>query len=215
MKELWELAISPSVLPFTLLLVPVGVYWLLNVVGLLDLEFLDLDFDADGGGSEGGDGDDAPGLGFLQAMLKVVNATDVPVMIVLSILIILLWTSAMVLNQVFNPDGGGLAGALAAGGGLIAAVVLTRVVVTPLKPFFKLLKDDPDDHLPVIGRTGTVRSASVDEASGQVEVVNKGAPLLLNARTVEGADPIPKGSEILVVRHDPDLDVYFVRQNQT
>jgi hypothetical protein len=195
------------VLPLTLLLIPVGLYWVCNLIGILDLEFLDVDFDGDA------DGDDSPGLGVFHGILKMVNATDIPVMIVLSILVILLWTATMVFNQLFNPGGTAGAGALAAGGGLVAAVVLTRVVVTPLKPFFKLLKDDPEGSLPVIGRTGTVRSAQVDGTTGQVEVANPGAPLLLNARTVEGSDPIPRGSEILVVRHDTERDLYFVRSN--
>lgn len=208
MKELWELAISPSVLPMTLLLVPVLLYWLLNLLGILDLEFLDVDFEADGG-----DADDGPGLGFLHSVLRIVNATDIPVMIVFSMLIILLWTSTMVLNQLLNPSGAAGVGAMAAAGGLVAAVLLTRVVVQPLKPFFRLLKDDPQDHLPVIGRTGTVRSAQVDDSSGQVEVVNHGAPLLLNARVVEGSQPVPRGAEILVVRHDSETDLYYVRGN--
>ncbi|MFP6881689.1 MAG: hypothetical protein VCA34_12105 [Roseibacillus sp.] len=45
-KGIWDLAISGQVLPFTLLLVPIILYWLMAAIGALDLEFLNVDFDA-------------------------------------------------------------------------------------------------------------------------------------------------------------------------
>ena len=208
MKDIWDLAISAPVLPMTILLVPIGLYWLLSMIGIVDLEFLDVDFDGDSDG-----GDDTPGLGFLQSVLKLVNASDIPVMIVFSILIVLLWTVTMVGNQFFNPNIESGIGAAVAVGSLVGAILLTRVTVKPLKPFFKLLKEDQQNHLPVIGRVGTVRSAVVDDKNGQVEVENKEAPLLLHARTVEDSPPLSRGTEILVVRHDPDSELYYVRAN--
>lgn len=208
MKDIWELAISAPVLPMTILLVPIGLYWLLSMLGIVDLEFLDVDFDADTDG-----GDDAQGLGFLQSMLKIVNASDIPVMIVLSFLIIILWTVTMVGNQFFNPEVTTGIGGMVAVGALVVSIILTRLIIKPLKPFFRLLKQDEENHVPVLGRTGAVRSAVVDASSGQVEVQNKEAPLLLNARTVTGSPPISRGTEILVVSHDSDTGLYFVRAN--
>ena len=42
MKEIWDLATNGQVLPFTLLLIPVALYWLLALLGTLDLDFLDV-----------------------------------------------------------------------------------------------------------------------------------------------------------------------------
>ena len=92
MKELWDLAIGPQVLPFTLLLLPVFLYWLLAALGTLDLDFLNVDLDADVDMDVDGDLDvDAAGVGDgapdggpgvfmsgLHGALRAVNATDVP-----------------------------------------------------------------------------------------------------------------------------------------
>ena len=203
MKEILELAISPQVLPLTILLVPVALYWVLNMLGAVDLDFLDVDFDTDS--DDGGMG------GALQSALKLVNAKDVPVMVVLSIIVILLWACTMIGNLWFNAEQSGFAGGIIVLAALVAAVILTRFVVAPLKPFFRLLRTDEDNHLPVIGRTGIVRTAVIDARSGQVEVENAGAPLLLNARLSTDGPTLPRNSEVIVISYDADSGIYAVR----
>ena len=61
MKEFWDLATGPQVLPFTLLLIPVGVYWLLALVGTVDLDFLDIDLDTGTDNNAELDGHGGPG----------------------------------------------------------------------------------------------------------------------------------------------------------
>ncbi|WP_193212922.1 hypothetical protein [Luteolibacter marinus] len=206
MKEILELAISPQVLPLTILLVPVALYWVLNMLGAVDLDFLDVDFDTDGP-----DGDSGDSGGMLSSALRIVNAKDVPLMVVLSVLVILLWTCAMLGNLWFNQAQSGTTGGIVALGSLAGAVILTRFVVAPLKPLFRLLKSDDEKHVPVIGRTGIVRTAEVDERSGQVEIENAGAPLYLNARVAAGSSPLPRDAEVIVIAHDADTGVYTVR----
>jgi hypothetical protein len=203
-KEIWNLALSPQVLPLTLLLVPVALYWLLNMLGAVDLDVLDVD-------SDGPDDKDGFLGNFLQGALKMVNATDVPVMIVLSILAILLWACTMIGNLWFNASQSGLTGGIIVVSALVAAVVLTRFAVAPLKPFFRLIRADDEKHPPVIGRTGIVRTAAVDERGGQVEVENKEAPLLLNARLAAGSAPLSRNAEVIVISHDLESGIYTVR----
>ena len=148
-------------LPFTLLLIPVGLYWLLAALGTLDLNFLDFDFDhdvdldadvdggldvdADGGAEAAGEGAvHGPFLSAFQGALRLVNATDVPLMIVLSILIVMMWICAGIGNILFNPGGGNLVGTLIGVGSLVVGAVLTRLVTTPLKPMFRAMKGKGD-----------------------------------------------------------------------
>jgi hypothetical protein len=56
-----------------------------------------------------------------------------------------------------------------------------------------------------------VRTAQVNEREGQVEVENAGAPLLLNARTATGSPPLPRGTNVLVIRYDDSTGLYIVR----
>ena len=118
-KEIWDLATNGQVLPFTLLLIPVALYWLLALLGTLDLDFLDVDLDqdvdvsasatVDAGGQGNGHGD-VPGQGVVMNVfhgaLRAINATDVPVMVVFSILMIMMWLCAMLGNLWFNAGGG-------------------------------------------------------------------------------------------------------------
>ncbi|RYD41133.1 MAG: hypothetical protein EOP83_34285 [Verrucomicrobiaceae bacterium] len=214
MKEIWNLAISPQVLPLTILLVPVALYWLLNVLGAVDLDFLDVDVDLDthAGHSHDGQHDSSSSHdSWFHGALRFVNATDVPVMIVLSVLVILLWACAMIGNVWFNDQQSGLTGGIIVGSALVTSVILTRFAVAPLKPFFRMIRADDEKHPPVVGRTGIVRTAWVDERTGQVEIEMQGAPLLLNAKVATGTFSIPRNTEVLVISHDPETGVYTVR----
>ncbi|MFP6878704.1 MAG: hypothetical protein VCA37_17900 [Roseibacillus sp.] len=134
--------------PFTLLLVPIILYWLMAAIGALDLEFLNVDFDAhvdtdndvdvDAGDFDGGG--HGPFLGFVHGALKIVNGTDVPIMAVFSSLFIFLWICAMLGNLWFNPDGTEFRGTMIGLGSFVGAVLLTRLATEPLKPIFRAMK---------------------------------------------------------------------------
>ncbi len=207
MKEIWELATSAPVLPLTILLVPVGIYWLLSFIGAVDHDLFGVDLD----GTDGHHGHDHPFLGWMHGALRILNAKGVPVMIVLSVLIVYLWGCTMLGNLWFNPELAAGRGSLICLGALAAALVLTRLTVTPLKPLFLLIQDDVEPAKPVIGRSGIVRTAFVNERDGQVEIENAGAPLLLNARTAEGDEPISRGTAVLVIHHEESSGIYIVR----
>lgn len=207
MKEIWNLAISSPMLPLTILLVPVAIYWLLSIIGAVDHDLFGVDLDGDGGhGSH-----DHPVTEWAHSALRILNAKGVPLMMVLTVLVIYLWGGSMLGNLWFNPTLDGGIGSLVCVGALIFALFLTRFTVSPLKPLFRLIQDDPEPEIPVVGRSGVVRTAVVSEREGQVEVPNAGAPLLLNARVAEGSEPIPRGAEVLVIRYDADKAIHIVR----
>ncbi|WP_367870505.1 hypothetical protein [Luteolibacter sp. Populi] len=214
MKEIWNLATSAPMLPLTILLVPVVIYWLLSILGAVDHDHFGVDMDGGVDAAHGADGPHGEGhpLGeVMHGALRMLNAQGVPVMMVLSVLIAYLWGCSMLGNLWFNKELSGGAGTLVSAGGLVAAVILTRLTVVPLKPLFRLIQDDPEPTKPVIGRSGVVRTASVSEREGQVEVENAGAPLLLHARVAEGSPPLPRGTAVLIIRHDDSTGIYIVR----
>ncbi|MEK7954155.1 hypothetical protein [Luteolibacter soli] len=254
MKEIWELAISPAMLPLTILLVPVGLYWILTLVGIaghgISHGHGHGHVSHHGGGHHGGGhhgpvhgahgaahgpghahghahahshthGQHHHGQGehhffadLLQGALRVVNAEEMPVMGVLSVLILFLWGGAMLGNYWFNPGSSGSMGALVILGALVSAVIFTRLVLTPLKPLFKFLQNDPEPEAPLIGRTGYVRTAFVDEKYGQVVVDNRGAPIIVGARTAQDSEPIERNAHVLLVSRDEDSGLYVVRSAQ-
>lgn len=218
MKEIWNLAISAPMLPLTILLVPVCIYWVLSILGAVDHDHfggVDLDggIDAhDGGAGHNHHGDGGHPLSeVMHGALRVLNAQGVPLMMVLSVLITYLWGCSMLGNLWFNKQLSGGTGTFVSAGALVAAVVLTRLTVVPLKPLFRLIQDDPEPAKPVLGRAGVVRTAQVNEREGQVEVENAGAPLLLNARIAAGSEPLLRGSSVLIIRYDDSTGIYIVR----
>lgn len=233
MKEIWDLAVGAQVLPFTLLLIPVALYWVLAALGTVDLDFLHIDVDAQVDGDLDGDlgvdagdageaGADAsaadghgPVLGMFHGALKLVNATDVPVMIVLSIMLIMMWMCAMLGNLWFNAEDGNFRGTIIGGGALVAGAVLTRLLTEPLKPVFRAMKGDGTPNRPVVGRSGTVRTAEITDQSGQVEIEEKGEVLLLNARLPGGASPLARGTEVIVYDYNAETGIYYVKSLST
>ena len=218
------MATSPQVLPFTLLLIPVGVYWLLALVGTVDLDFLDIDLDTGtdnnaevdgpGGPGEHGPSDHGAFMSGFHGALRAVNATDVPIMIVLSILIVMTWGCAGIGNLLFNEAGSNFRGTMIGAGAFVAGLVLTRLVTEPLRPMFRAMKGDTKNR-PVVGRSGKVRTAELTDRSGQVEIEEKGEVLLLNARLRDGAEPLARGAEVIVYGYDQETGIYYVKNLTT
>ena len=207
MKELWEQAILPYNLPFTILLGLVVVYWLLTLLGAIGLDSVDADLDV-----HVHDVHDGGHLGDIPAtMLRVVNAGAVPLTVVLSILVLTLWMFSIVLNFYFNPGHS----MLLAGGFFLAAfilaVVATKIITQPLVPFMRRLKA-AEDTAPVLGEVGIVRSIQIDSSYGQVEVERPdGAPALLNARLGPDSEPVLRGNPVAIISMDEASGIYLVR----
>lgn len=202
MKELWEQAILPYNLPLTILLALVVGFWILTLVGAIGTD-VDVDLDPD---ASGGDLGDIPA-----AMLRAVNAGFVPVTIVLSVLILMMWIASILLNYYFNPAGS----MLIALGFFLAAFVLgviaTKAITQPLVPFMRRLKE-AENAPPVIGEVGIVRSIQLDPSYGQVEVQRPdGAPALLNARLGADSEPVFRGTPVAIISFDEASGIYLVR----
>ena len=205
MKELWEQAILPYNLPFTILLGLVVLFWLLTLLGALGMDSLEPDVDSclDG---DGGDPSDLPAT-----LLRVVNAGSVPLTVVLSILVLVMWIVSITLNYYFNP---GQSSLIALGfllAAFIVAVIATKVITQPLVPLMRRLKE-AENAPPVIGEVGVVRSLELDSRYGQVEVQRQdGAPALLNARLGADSGAVPRGTEVVIISFDEPSGIYLVR----
>ncbi len=206
MKEIWDQAFLIYNLPLTLLLGLVSLFWLVSLVGIGDFDSeVDIDAEVDGGADllSGG------GLGFL---MRAVNAHDVPVMLVLSLLTLFLWLISIASNFYLNSGESGL---IAFGLFLVnflLSVIGVKLVTQPLCPMFRSIKNDKEHQEPLIGSTGFVKSRVLDKDFGQCEVIRpKGAPALLNCRLAEGEEPMVRGEEILVIGHDDDTRKFIIK----
>jgi hypothetical protein len=203
MLELLEQALLPFNLPLTVALGAVMVFWLIVLTGFLGVDSFDVDSTPDLG--------DADAFSLPALIGKLTNAADIPVTIILSIYTLFLWICSVLGNYYLNPMQSNLIGLAILGGGLVAALILTKTITQPFVPLMRRMKDS-EKATPVIGQSGVVRSLEVDGKYGQVLVEREGgAPALLICKTSDGAAPIQRGTEVLVIDHDDAAGRYIVR----
>ena len=203
-----KIAISPAVLPLTLLLGLMGLFWLGCLVGALDFDFLG--FDGGDGGFDSGDGGGFAD-GATRWLIRFVDGDLVPVPAVLSFLLVYEWSAVMLAHWIRQPVGGWGEHAMIYGLGLLPALALTKGTTRLMRPMFATLRGLEGEAKPVLGRTGRVRSGICDADSGQVEVEDPESPLLINARTVPGGAPIARGKRVTIQDFDVRKGVYFVQ----
>lgn len=207
MKEIWEQAILAYNLPFTILLGLVILFWLLTLLGAVSSDSLDVGVDADADL----DGDASHLSEIPAALLRLVNAGYVPVTVVLSILILVMWIVSITFNYYFNPGHNSMVALGFAAAAFVLGVIATKWITQPLVPFMRRLKA-AENAAPVVGGVGIVRSIRLDSEFGQVEVARPdGAPALLNARLRPDADPVSRGTEVAIVSYDDAKGIYLVR----
>ena len=207
--EIWEQAILPYNLPLTLALSLVIIYWLISLFGIVGIDSIDIDLDTDPDLDT--DLDSSSHIpGPVASSLRFVNATDVPVFAVLSILITVMWVISMIANYYINPEHTHFIGIAIFLGNFIISVILVKIITTPLAPVFRKLKEHEKAE-PAVGGIATVISKEVDAKYGQCEQKRtSGAPAILTCITSE-EKPILRGTEVTVVAYDKEKGIYNVR----
>lgn len=217
MPEILREAIAIHNLPVTVFLGVILLYWLFVMVGFLeadmdgmdlhagDVHAGDLHHDVHVGASEGG---------FWVGCGRFLHLGEVPLMIMMSFLALFMWVISVLANYYLNGSPGdrspGLALVLLVPNFLVS-LLLTRVAVSPLRKVFAAMHKTETEAEKVIGREGRVISAQVDDRYGQVEIITKSAPLLVNARTAPHGSPIAKGTQVIVFSAAEDHSFYLVK----
>ncbi len=191
-------------LPLTVGLMLCCAYWLISCIGSMEFGTdLDADINPESGGIFG-------------TFLSFLNASEVPLMLVLTLINVYMWTIAMLTNHILNPaDITWLALVLLLLNFIISAF-LTKFTTKPLIPLFKSMQDDEEKSKPIIGESGKVKSRVLDHRYGQVEILrDKNAPALTNCKLSETDEPLMRGAEVLVVKYDEVKQLYIVRSLTT
>lgn len=237
MTAFLEAILAPANLWLTALLLMCCLYWAVVIVTGLGPDALDVDLDADGGDADidadldadaadldghGGhvpdgdaDLDTAPaagGGGTLYALLRLFNIGDVPLMIVVTAIVLVMWATSVVLHPLVG--GWSLLWQLLLIVPIFAfATLVMKVVTHPVKRFYRGLKqtDMPlIDRLELVGKMCRVTTSRVTPTFGQAEYRSEGAPVLLNVRT-QDSQTLTRGQEAVIVGRDDKSGVYIVR----
>lgn len=194
--------LQPAVLPATILLGLVVLYWTLVIAGAAAVDTLDIDLGADGSGL-----DHVP-VGAWAGVLQFFHLRHIPVTVVASVLVLFLWTGAMIGNQWWNPQRELPRGLLLLAGAAAASAVATRLVLLPLVPVFRGLNEE-DVRRIAPGQRARVTSSEVTDTFGEITIEQSGPPVVLHARC-QGAR-LPRGELVELVSYNSESNTWLVQ----
>lgn len=184
-------------LVYSVLLGVCVVYWLLAATGLVEIDGLDLDLDAEPDGIAG--------------ILGRLGLNGVPLMLVLTLVVFFAWVATyfvhlLVLAHVPGP----LRWLLGAGVALLAlppAILATAAALRPLRRRLLLLR--PPTEVSLLGRVAVVRTPDIDESHGMADLDDGGAGLVLQVRG-DAAAGMKRGDRVVLVAHALDSNTWSV-----
>lgn len=213
MLEFIDLIFSSVVLPFTLLLAVLLTYWLLFILGAVSLDMFDIDFDAE----VSTDADlefesdvDVTGGNPLLSFLKFFNVGDIPIMILLTVLILVLWIMSLVTTLYFNPENSGWIALAWVVPNLVISLFLTKFLTTPLRRLFQQMKKGIAAPTKIVGNNCIITTGEATQTSGQAEMRQEGGPpISLNVRSKPGMKLL-RGDEARVIAHNKSDNTFVV-----
>lgn len=228
MEEFLQIALSFPTIIFSGMLVGVVLYWLMVIIGAVDLDLLDfdididtdfdvdldMDIDADIDADVDGDFDvdadaDAPSGGILRALMGAIGLGTVPVTIIASFVTLASWLLCFTAIYFLGPVLGTsvFAGLAVIVVSFILSLPITSIFTHPLKSVFELHTHTGGKTL--VGKLCTVTSGSVTETFGQAEVDDGGAGLIVSIRC-DNPDALERGARALLIDYDAEQDIFFV-----
>lgn len=184
-------------------------YWVLVIVGALDISALDFDIDLDidtdyeADLSATGEHD----VSFLNNILKYFNLKDIPLMVFLTF-----WCFPVLIATVYLNDLLGVTSFLLSLVFLLpigfVALFFAKFATLPFVKFFRALENESTKSTNLLGRVVKVRLPITETKIGQAEAFINGSNFLLNVKTKSGS--LEKGAEAMVIQYVPEQDCYLV-----
>jgi hypothetical protein len=197
---------------FTFVLAICVLYWLLAVLGAVDIDVLDIDgLDADVDlGSE------ATSVNALAAVMLRFGLNGIPVTIIVSFLSLFGWlTSYYIMHYVSPLVPGGMLhysfSLLVLFMAFWLAVFLTAIIVTLLRPAFSKIEQKTIKL--ILGKIAVVRTSKVTDSFGEAFLEDGGAGLILKVRSSKNQTFV-KGDKILLAEYIENKNIFLVVSEQ-
>jgi membrane protein implicated in regulation of membrane protease activity len=208
-------------LPFLVMLGLVGVFFLLQVIGLathgdsdVDADGGDADADADHDADHDGDHDaDHDAGGLWQGVISFFGIGRVPFMVVWVTFFIFAGFSGLTWNRVVSAGGSYPTWAFVAA--MVIAIVVGALGVRLFSRLAAKLVDvggrgSVKKH-ELCGKVGVVASATVDDKFGEVRVRDdRGNEMLIHGRLQPGEAALKRGDKLVLVDYDADKELFWV-----
>jgi len=224
MKELLFEALNNANILTTALLTFVMGYWVVVLIGVLDISSLDVDVDVDAdvdvdvdlGGHTEVDVDSDTGSGesisWFNNVLLFFNLQYTPLMVFLTFWIVPMWTISLMANHYLGNTGFTLSMILLVPN-MIATLFVAKFGTIPVARMFKKMDEDREVTNP-IGKVAEVRiptrpgklgQATIHDTNGNVVTVN-----IISANN----NSIAKGAQVLVIQYNKNERAYLVETYQ-
>lgn len=190
---------------FSIALVVASVFWLLALVGLVDIDMIDLNFDIDAES-------DASGVGAIGGLLLRFGLQGIPLTLVISAVILVSWLfcyfgTAYLLNFLPGSLLKALGGFALIFGCLAVSLPIVGMSLRPMRSIFTGETAARKDSM--VGKSCTVRSLEVSETFGQGLLQETGSNMILDIRA-ESPNELKTGDRVALVSYDSNAGTYKV-----
>ena len=200
MDGFYSIITSFPTVVYSLLVIVCIFYWLVAFLGVIDFDILDMD-----AGDMGGEGASAAGL----AMKLGLTGVPLPITVsLLSLIGFLLSYYAVHFSYPLVPDTLEFIAALVIFVvTLIASIILTGIVIKPLRRFFQIADQHVEKN--IVGRTGIVRTGRVDKNFGEAVIEDGGAGLIVKVRPYN-EEEFKRGDRVVLLEYSEIENIYKV-----
>lgn len=206
MLELFEFSITGvNVIP-TVLLIFVIVYWLIVILGVIDVDSVDVDLDLDVDVDAEVDVDVE--VGGLATVLSFFNIGHMPLMIFLTFFALPLWVSTILIND-FLGIHSFTAGLISFIPLFIGCLFVAKFLTIPIAKFYRKLRQNTEAVEYIVGQICIAKLPISDKELSQAEIKVNGTSVLINAKARHGI-AISKGEQALVIEHNEEEKFYYV-----
>ena len=220
--ELLEAAFSYSNFLITILFMMVLIYWMIVIIGAIKIDSFDFHLQHDvqvelPHGADAGNHlhhDIPSGSSWFFGMLQFFNFGRVPLMVVLSILILSMWTISMACNHngsFLNPYNSFLISLIYVIPNVVISAFVMKFISTPLIPLFAKL-DTHETTLHYEGYTGKLTTDIHENGTGQAKLLINNSNIAITVKVKEGI-ALQKGDPIIILGESPDKKYYIIEKS--
>ncbi len=206
MLELFEFAFQGINIVPTILLIFVIFYWIIVIIGAIDIDSLDFDMDSDVDVDADVDGEVE--LEGLSSVLAFFNIGQMPLMIFVTFFTIPLWAITLLAND-FLGISSFVLGLILLLVGIFVSLFIAKFLTIPIAKFYMKVRENTEAVKHIVGQICTAKLPITSGQKGQAEIKVKGTSVLISAKTKEGVE-IKKGETALVIDFNETENFYYV-----
>jgi len=200
-----KISLYPTIV-FTGLVMFVTLYWMVSLLGMADMDTVDI-------GDASGEGSSFTSSGFVSGLLLKFGLYGVPLIVILSLISLIGWLLSYFYTSFLHQNfDSGILYYLFGTGALIFVLVismwLTGIIISPIRN--KIAKIPRRNAASNIGKIAVVRTLSVTDKHGEVELNDGGAGLILKIRSDINDGSLKQGDRVMLVEYLEAANTYRV-----